>query len=78
MSRRTAPVNGQRTPVGVALRIVNRVAGAAALDRRGLRKPTERMLFQATKTGFRAAAAASRTFSAASRLGQPARPRAVS
>ncbi|WP_133853116.1 acyl-CoA dehydrogenase family protein [Labedaea rhizosphaerae] len=59
--------------MGAALGVLNRVAGLGLLDRLGLRKPVERGLYQATRAGFRTAAATSRTFTAASKLGQPAR-----
>ncbi|MEO6703169.1 MAG: acyl-CoA dehydrogenase family protein [Jatrophihabitantaceae bacterium] len=51
----------------VGLALLNRLAGVRALDRFGLRRPVERTVFQATKTGFRTLGAASRTFSAAQR-----------
>ncbi|TDP93939.1 hypothetical protein EV186_106333 [Labedaea rhizosphaerae] len=63
----------KRDPMGAALGVLNRVAGLGLLDRLGLRKPVERGLYQATRAGFRTAAATSRTFTAASKLGQPAR-----
>ena len=59
--------------MGLGLRTLNRLAGSELLDRTRLRKPLERALFQGTRGGFRTAGAASRTFSAASRLGRPAR-----
>ena len=63
----------KRDPMGAALGVLNRVAGLGLLDRLGLRKPVERGLYQATRAGFRTAAATSRTFTAASKLGKPAR-----
>jgi alkylation response protein AidB-like acyl-CoA dehydrogenase len=59
--------------MGLGLRTLNRLAGSELLDRTRLRKPLERALFQGTRGGFRTAGAASRTFSAASRRGRPAR-----
>jgi alkylation response protein AidB-like acyl-CoA dehydrogenase len=55
------------------LRTVTRLAGSDVLDRVGMRKPAERALFRASKAGFRVAVAAGRTFSAAGKLGSPAR-----
>lgn len=59
--------------MGLGLRTLNRLAGSELLDRTRLRKPLERALFQGTRGGFRTVGAASRTFTAASRLGRPAR-----
>jgi alkylation response protein AidB-like acyl-CoA dehydrogenase len=59
--------------MGLGLRTLNRLAGSEILDRTRLRKPLERALFQGTRGGFRTVGAASRTFTAASRLGRPAR-----
>lgn len=59
--------------MGGGLRVLNRLAGSELLDRLGMRKSTERALYHATKTGFRTAASAGRTFSAATKLATPAR-----
>jgi alkylation response protein AidB-like acyl-CoA dehydrogenase len=59
--------------MGFGLRALNRLAGSDLLDRIRLRKQVERALFQGTKTGFRSATAAGRTFKAAQQLGKPAR-----
>jgi hypothetical protein len=59
--------------MGLGLRTLGRLAGSELLDRTRLRKPLERALFQGTRGGFRTVGAASRTFTAASRLGRPAR-----
>jgi alkylation response protein AidB-like acyl-CoA dehydrogenase len=59
--------------MGLGLRTLNRLAGSELLDRTRLRKPLERALYQGTRGGFRTAGAASRTFSAASKLARPAR-----
>ncbi|WP_204455991.1 acyl-CoA dehydrogenase family protein [Actinokineospora baliensis] len=63
--------------MGVALRVLNRLASAAALDRLKLRKPVEQAVYQATKAGFTAAGAASRGFSVA-RNASPQRPKPAS
>ncbi|MDE3069774.1 MAG: acyl-CoA dehydrogenase family protein [Acidobacteriota bacterium] len=57
----------------MGLRTVTRLAGSEVLDRVRMRKPVERALYRASKGGFRVAVAAGRTFSAASKLGSPAR-----
>jgi alkylation response protein AidB-like acyl-CoA dehydrogenase len=59
--------------MGLGLRTLNRLAGSELLDRARLRKPLERALFQGTRGGFRTVGAASRTFTAATRLTGPAR-----
>ena len=59
--------------MGYGLRALNRLAGSDLLDRIRLRKQVEKALFQGTKNGFKGATAAGRTFSAAQRLGKPAR-----
>lgn len=64
---------GRRDPMSVGLALLNQLAGARLLDRLGLRAPVQKAVYEATRTGFRAAATAGRTFQAASRLGRPAR-----
>jgi alkylation response protein AidB-like acyl-CoA dehydrogenase len=59
--------------MAVALRGLNRLAGSPVLDRVGLRKPIEKLVYTGARNGFRAAGASSRTFAAAARLGKPAR-----
>jgi len=64
--------------MGLGLKALNSLAGSELVDRIGLRKPAERLLYQTSRNGVRAAGAAGRTFSAASRLGRPARLSTVS
>ena len=59
--------------MGLGLRALNRIAGSELLDRVGIRKPLERAVYRTTKSGFRSATAAGRTFKAAQQLGKPAR-----
>lgn len=59
--------------MGLALRGLRGVAGLEIIDKVGLRSASERLVYGATKNGFRSAGAASRTFSAATKLGKPAR-----
>lgn len=61
--------------MGLGLRALRGVAGLEIIDRVGLRGPSERLLFTATKQGFRSAGAASRTFTAVQKLGKPERQR---
>jgi alkylation response protein AidB-like acyl-CoA dehydrogenase len=51
-----------RDALGVGVAMMNKLAGVRALDRFGLRGPTERVVFEATKTGFRTLGAISRGF----------------
>lgn len=62
-----------RDAVGLALAALNRVAGHPLVDRLGLREPTEKAMFHATRAGIRSAGAASRSFKAVSRFRAPAR-----
>ncbi|MER7245621.1 acyl-CoA dehydrogenase family protein [Kribbella sp. NPDC000426] len=64
---------GRRDAIGVGVALLNKLARWRAIDRFGLRKPAERAVFEATKTGFRTAGALSRRFSAATKLTAPAR-----
>jgi alkylation response protein AidB-like acyl-CoA dehydrogenase len=59
--------------MAIALRGLNKLAGTEVLDRMKLRKPLERAIYSGSKNGFRAAGAASRSFTAATKLGQPKR-----
>lgn len=63
----------RRDAMGAGLAVLHRIAATGVLDRLGLRKPLERGMRHATATGFRAAAAASRSFATARSLGRPAR-----
>jgi len=60
--------------MGLGLRALRGLAGSGLIDRIGLRPAAERAVNSASRNGFRGAAAASRTFSAATKLGRPARP----
>jgi alkylation response protein AidB-like acyl-CoA dehydrogenase len=64
---------GRRDAIGVGVAWLNRLAKSRAIDRFGLRKQTERVVFEATKTGFRTAGALTRRFAAASKLAAPSR-----
>ncbi|MFI7675417.1 acyl-CoA dehydrogenase family protein [Actinophytocola sp. NPDC049390] len=63
--------------MGAVMSVLNRLAGAPVVERLGLKKSVDRTLYQATKTGFRAAGAATRNFTAVRKRGAPARPPAV-
>lgn len=62
-----------RDPIGQALRALNKLAGTRVLDRLKLRKPAERVVYDATRSGFTTIAALNRSFRAAQRLGRPVR-----
>jgi hypothetical protein len=59
--------------MGLGLRTLNRLASSELLDRIGIRKQVERIVYTTSKNGFRTATAAGRTFKAAQQLGKPAR-----
>lgn len=66
-------MNAAERSMGLGLRAVSRLAGSDLLDRAGIRKQVERMLYRASRDGFRTATAANRTFQAATKLSGPAR-----
>ncbi len=59
--------------MGLGLRALGALAGSPALDKLGVRKQTEKVIYRATKNGFKAATAASRSFKIAKRLPGPVR-----
>ncbi|MGH8530342.1 MAG: acyl-CoA dehydrogenase family protein [Nevskiales bacterium] len=59
--------------MGLGLRALNRFAGWSWVDQLKLRKPSERVVYLASRGGFRTATAASRAFAGAPKQGQPAR-----
>lgn len=64
----------RRDIMGVGLAALTKLAGTGTIDRLNLRRPAERAIYQASRTGFRAAGAANRTFTAARGRGRPERP----
>ncbi|MGW1345140.1 acyl-CoA dehydrogenase family protein [Kribbella sp. NPDC002412] len=66
-------VKSRRDAIGVGVALLNRLANSRAIDRLGLRKPAERAVFEATKTGFRTAGALSRRFTAVSKQAKSSR-----
>ncbi|GAA1554975.1 acyl-CoA dehydrogenase family protein [Kribbella hippodromi] len=63
----------RRDAIGFGVAWLNKLARSRTIDRFGLRKPAERMVFEATKTGFRTAGALSRRFTAVSKQAAPSR-----
>ena len=59
----------QRDPIGYAVLALNKLAQSDLLDRVGLRKQTEQVVFTTTREGFRTVTAASRQFKKASGKG---------
>ncbi|MEV6640277.1 acyl-CoA dehydrogenase family protein [Amycolatopsis sp. NPDC051371] len=59
--------------MGWGLSALTRLAGSKVVDRAGLRKPIEGLVTAGTRTGFRAAGAATRSFKSVQKLGKPAR-----
>ncbi|MGH3358388.1 MAG: hypothetical protein ACRDO7_06265 [Nocardioidaceae bacterium] len=62
MSGQRGIVAHRRDAMGYGLAALNRIAGSKVIDRLGMRKSAERVVFQATKTGFRTLGAVNRTF----------------
>lgn len=63
----------QRDVQGFGLAALNRLAGSKTLDKLGLKKPTEKALYQASRTGFKVAGSAGKQFKAVKDLLSPAR-----
>jgi alkylation response protein AidB-like acyl-CoA dehydrogenase len=68
-SRNGVTAADTRDPIGYAVALLNKLASTGALDRFGLRKPAERVVFEATRTGFRTAGNLSRAFTRAGKKG---------
>jgi alkylation response protein AidB-like acyl-CoA dehydrogenase len=66
--RHGVPSTDRPDPIGYAVSLLNRLAQADVLDRLGVRKQTERAVFETTRAGFRTAGTVSRTFK---RRGKP-------
>jgi alkylation response protein AidB-like acyl-CoA dehydrogenase len=70
----TAPATrAPRDAMAWSLALINRLAQSPRLDRLGLRPRAERAAYHTTRTGLGTAAALSRTFAAAVKLGSPQR-----
>lgn len=63
-----------RDPIGLAVAAVNRLAQSELIDRVGLRKQAEQVVYSTTRNGFRVATAAGRQFARTGRSTQGARP----
>jgi alkylation response protein AidB-like acyl-CoA dehydrogenase len=63
----------KRDTISWALVAINKISGSPLLDRFKVREPTEKLFFEATRSGFKTIGAASRSFKAVKQMGQPAR-----
>jgi alkylation response protein AidB-like acyl-CoA dehydrogenase len=63
-----------RDPIGLAVAAVNRLAQSEIIDRVGLRRQTEQVVYSTTRNGFRVATAAGRQFARAGRRTAGTRP----
>jgi alkylation response protein AidB-like acyl-CoA dehydrogenase len=61
-----------------ALKGLNTLASSSLVERAGLRKPAQRIVYRAARDGSRAAGSAGRSFTAVTRLGRPARLKTAS
>jgi alkylation response protein AidB-like acyl-CoA dehydrogenase len=59
--------------MGIGLAVLNRIASSPAVDRLGLRRTTERAVYEGAKGGFRVAGASSRVFKRVKGGGRPTR-----
>jgi alkylation response protein AidB-like acyl-CoA dehydrogenase len=59
--------------MGIGLAVLNRIASSPTLDKLGLRRATERAVYQGAKSGFQAVGVASRTFKKVKGSGKPTR-----
>ena len=66
-------MNAADRGMGLGLRALNRLAGLEVLDRIGVRERAEKLLYSASRNGFRAAGAAQRSFTRQKPLDRPAR-----
>ena len=67
-NRHGVPSADKKDPIGYAVAVLNRLAQTEVLDRFGLRKQTERAVFETTRAGFRTVGNVSRSFK---RRGRP-------
>ncbi len=73
-SRHGVPATDRKDPVGWAVSALSRLAQTELLDRFGLRKQTERVVFETTRAGFRTVGNVSRGFRRRGRAdGRPVR-----
>lgn len=66
-------MSNRKDPMGMGLHVLNRIARMPAIDRLGLRKSAERVVYHGTKSGFQTVGVVNRTFRRAKSSGKPAR-----
>ena len=66
-------MSNRKDPMGIGLAVLNRIASSPAIDKLGLRRATERAVYQGAKSGFQAVAATNRTFKKVKGSGRPVR-----
>lgn len=80
MGQQRGIVSHRRDAMGRGLAVLNKVASSPVVDRLGLRRPAERAVYEATRSGFRTVGAVNRGFrtvtSAATPSRLPSAPRA--
>jgi alkylation response protein AidB-like acyl-CoA dehydrogenase len=62
-----------RDIMGAGLAAMNKVASATVIDRLRLRKPAEKVVYRASRTGFKTLGRANRTFASVAQRGKPQR-----
>ena len=73
------PSRESRDPIGYLVAGLSRLAQSDLIDKIGMRKQTEQVVFTVTRTGFKTITQASRTFAKSGKKGQPGvRPAATS
>ncbi|HSE07361.1 MAG TPA: acyl-CoA dehydrogenase family protein [Nocardioidaceae bacterium] len=78
LTKNGVPSTDRQDPIGFAVSMLNRLAQTSVLDRFGLRKQTERVVFETTRVGFRTVGAVNRSFSRKGRPGaEPVRVRSA-
>ncbi|MEP9383264.1 acyl-CoA dehydrogenase family protein [Nocardioides cheoyonin] len=65
------PSTESRDPIGYAVAALNRLAQSDLIDRLGIRKQAEQTVFTVTRSGFKVATNAGRTFAKAGKRGKP-------
>jgi alkylation response protein AidB-like acyl-CoA dehydrogenase len=63
-----------KSPIGQALSVLNKLAGSDLLHKLGLHEPAQKIAYQASRSGFRAASSVARQFKSLQKLVTPERP----
>lgn len=73
MAQQRGIMSYRRDAMGLGLSVLNKVAGSPVIDRLGIRKPAERAVYEATRSGFRAVGAVNRGFARVGSVKAPSR-----